>query len=194
VAVRCRPFAALLREHGVPFYLKVDIEGHDHHCLNALDPADLPRYVSCEAEHLDYLFLLRGKGYNAFKCIRQHTFTRLRADHPHLRPPSLAERLRSGLRRLPGARPLLRPPLRLARALRDRLRPRGESSGGWHFKLGSSGPFGEDTDAAWGSLEEVAYEWLNYQLHIGRVGRPTMERDWFDFHATHLPEAPPAWT
>ena len=48
IDVRCVPFHSLLARYGVPFYLKIDIEGHDHYCLNALSAQDHPRYVSCE--------------------------------------------------------------------------------------------------------------------------------------------------
>jgi len=43
IDVRVRRFEDVLKEHGVPLYLKIDIEGHDHHCLRAIDPADRPR-------------------------------------------------------------------------------------------------------------------------------------------------------
>jgi FkbM family methyltransferase len=33
IEVYCRRFESVLREHGVPFYLKVDIEKHDHLCI-----------------------------------------------------------------------------------------------------------------------------------------------------------------
>jgi len=39
-------FRTVLDEYGVPHYLKVDIEGADRYCLNDLDPADAPAYVS----------------------------------------------------------------------------------------------------------------------------------------------------
>jgi FkbM family methyltransferase len=61
----------LFQNFGVPYYLKVDIERADVHCLRSLNKKDLPTYVSVEAHELEYLFLLRSAGYNAFKCIDQ---------------------------------------------------------------------------------------------------------------------------
>jgi FkbM family methyltransferase len=34
----------VLKQYGVPYYLKIDIEGHDHLCLLGIQSADLPQY------------------------------------------------------------------------------------------------------------------------------------------------------
>jgi FkbM family methyltransferase len=50
VEVEVVTFESILREHGVPYYLKVDIEGHDQLCVNALaDVEDRPAFVSIES-------------------------------------------------------------------------------------------------------------------------------------------------
>src|SRR5687768_1537116 len=46
VKIRCVRFGRLLAEHGVPLFLKIDIEGNDIHCLRDLNRGDLPRWVS----------------------------------------------------------------------------------------------------------------------------------------------------
>src|SRR5262249_47574747 len=46
VEVEGRPFRDPLAQYGVPSYLKIGIEGHDHYCVDDLDPGDLPTYVS----------------------------------------------------------------------------------------------------------------------------------------------------
>jgi FkbM family methyltransferase len=71
IDVPCISFADLLSKYGVPFYLKIDIERADFHCLLSLDPADLPKYVSIEAHELEYLFILWRLGYRKFKVIDQ---------------------------------------------------------------------------------------------------------------------------
>jgi FkbM family methyltransferase len=35
IRVECRTFQSIMQKHGVPFFLKVDIEGHDHLCVLA---------------------------------------------------------------------------------------------------------------------------------------------------------------
>lgn len=63
---------------GVPFYLKVDIEGADHLVLDGLHRLkDRPCYISIEAEELDFtrsvaqLDALRDLGYHGFKPVQQ---------------------------------------------------------------------------------------------------------------------------
>jgi hypothetical protein len=60
----------------------------------------------------------------------------------------------------------------------------------WTFPVGSSGPFGEETDGAWECLEQVAYQWLNYMIKFG-YHHLDYDGDWFDFHATRLAAPPP---
>jgi len=35
----------LFAKYGIPFYMKVDIEGFDHYCLSAITPKHKPKYV-----------------------------------------------------------------------------------------------------------------------------------------------------
>jgi FkbM family methyltransferase len=53
IRVPCVPFGGVLAEHGVPHYLKVDIEGNDRLCLQALGPGALPAFASVEMDHGD---------------------------------------------------------------------------------------------------------------------------------------------
>jgi FkbM family methyltransferase len=170
VKVRCQPLTDVFAKYGVPYYLKVDIERGDIHCLRALKSDDLPRYVSVEAHALEYLCILSVLGYNAFKCVDQmsHNYPRSRPNNESLRG-----RLTSAW-------------LHYWRELERRGLRRRPSVGGHYFPTGSSGPFGEDTPGAWESLETVAYNWLHFKL--GHKKRGTLNpRGWFDFHATILP-------
>lgn len=59
----------LVKRFGVPFYMKVDIEGSDEVCLRSLKAGRLPLYVSTENPlQLDHLISL---GYCAFKMVSQ---------------------------------------------------------------------------------------------------------------------------
>jgi FkbM family methyltransferase len=68
--------AALIREHGTPKYLKVDIEGADRYCVLALERAIRPRYLSFEiGEDVDELLAhCASVGYERFKIIHQNSF------------------------------------------------------------------------------------------------------------------------
>lgn len=166
ITVATAPLSALFAAHGVPYYLKVDIEGSDGACLEALQGLsvdELPRYVSVEAHKLGYLCELWTVGYRRFKVIDQ-------AAHNDPRAPISREtrigRLRHALRYHARANPRLR-----AHYLRRTT-----------FPEGSSGPFGEATAGEWLDLETVAYEWLHVQRgHTDRGHLPP--GTWFDFHA-----------
>jgi FkbM family methyltransferase len=78
ITVEGRKFGEILRQFGVPYYMKVDIEGADLLCLKALaEFDDRPQYVSIEAE-VDVLSSIRHEiavlsnlGYPKFKIVRQ---------------------------------------------------------------------------------------------------------------------------
>jgi FkbM family methyltransferase len=132
IEVECVPFSRILKQYGVPFYLKIDIEGSDGFCLAALkDFNDRPQFISWEATDPDgigQLRLMRDLGYTKFKIIRQTDFFSIGDGIVH-------RKLRGLLRRL-----LLRP------------RPK-------NFQIGSSGPFGEETPGNWHSWTDIAERW-----------------------------------
>ena len=76
IAVTCRRFRSVLEEFGVPYYLKIDIEGSDHLCVDALTPDDTPKYLSLERGDgaRTRLSRLAELGYTGFKCISQRHF------------------------------------------------------------------------------------------------------------------------
>ena len=181
IEVECRQFRDLLEQYGVPFYLKVDIEGHDTYCVADLDQQDLPKYVSLEiGRQLEPLFMLRDLGYSRFKLItqndhRQHAIDPIRGNQrmkQRLQPyPSL---YRLG-RRVAGLRRRLSSSSTLPRS-------KGINGNHWTFALGSSGPFGEDTAGSWQTFDEVAFTWLTYQLGRSCYGQPNVWV-WHDLHA-----------
>jgi FkbM family methyltransferase len=80
VTVPAVDFAGCLREHGVPHYLKVDIESADMLCLEALldvAPEHRPRYASVEAESESWSRVVRQfdvleqLGYSRFAIVQQ---------------------------------------------------------------------------------------------------------------------------
>jgi FkbM family methyltransferase len=159
VDVECVTFDMLLKKHGVPYYLKLDVEGAEPHCLTSLRSFGLPKYVSVEAESLGYLLLLWQLGYRQFKVVDQmrhnSRFPDFTNDDAFSR---LAKRICSYV---------------------DRLKNRASTVA---FPRGCSGPFGEDTTGSWQTLEEVSYNWLH--LHFGHHNRGSLSAaSWYDFHA-----------
>ena len=172
VAVQARSLRGLLQEYGVPFYLKIDIEGAEHLGLRDIDPTDAPAYVSFEASEgrLEDLFLLAHAGYTRFKLIDQLAAFR-QVVPPPLHSGALASAILSGwaknqLRRVPGLVAAVHA-VRRVRATADSMQQQSPMS---------SGPMAEETDGPWRSVEEVAYAWLYYV-------RETITSNWYDVHA-----------
>jgi FkbM family methyltransferase len=79
----------LFAEYGIPYYAKVDIEGSDRLCLEALlGFDDRPRYVSVESDKVSFralereFDLLERLGYSRFKVVPQHKVTDQRPPQP----------------------------------------------------------------------------------------------------------------
>jgi FkbM family methyltransferase len=73
-------FKECLREFGIPYYMKIDIEGSDNVCLQSLLDFDIkPNYVSIESEKVvfsmleEQIDLLLQLGYGQFKSVQQET-------------------------------------------------------------------------------------------------------------------------
>jgi FkbM family methyltransferase len=79
-------FEDVIREFGIPYYLKVDIEGLDFAVLAHLPQLSaLPRYVSFEHgdQSKEWLDVLIATGYDRFKLIEQNK----KNAHPLPNPP-----------------------------------------------------------------------------------------------------------
>jgi FkbM family methyltransferase len=160
IEVPCVSTASLFETHGVPYYLKVDIEGFDHYPLRDIPEQDKPQYVSCEAVQLEWLTILRDKGYTKFKMLHQGYGYRpinLALDATWYFPKYQV--LRNGIKR------------RLQRFLP------------FTHLHGSTGPFGEDTKGSWQSYEEVAEYYRAFYQYEKKS--PLNPISWYDFHATY---------
>jgi FkbM family methyltransferase len=159
VDVECVTFDTLLKKYGVPFYVKLDVEGAEAHCLGSLGSVGIPKYVSVEAEGLECLMLLWELGYRQFKIVDQ---MRHNSRFPNFTNENVLSR---SAKRMCG--------------YADRLKNRATKVA---FPRGSSGPIGEDTIGTWQNVEQVAYNWLH--LHFGYKNRGTLNAEsWYDFHA-----------
>lgn len=83
------PMERIFRDHGIPYYLKVDIEGSDLLCVEALRSVPTrPRYISIESNKLSLrgvgreLDLLAELGYGGFKVVPQHEVAGQRPPKP----------------------------------------------------------------------------------------------------------------
>jgi FkbM family methyltransferase len=72
IKVRTMRFESLIAAYGVPYYLKIDIEGGDLTVLRQLaNISEKPRFISVEEHQLDYFPLLWSLGYRGFKIVNQ---------------------------------------------------------------------------------------------------------------------------
>lgn len=69
--VQTAPLSFILKKYGLPFYLKSDIEGSDHLCLDALKKNYKPKYISLEGPTLKIIKKLKKIGYTKFKMVDQ---------------------------------------------------------------------------------------------------------------------------
>jgi len=159
IEVTCVRAADLFAKYGVPYYLKIDIEGADGYCLADLDAHCLPKYVSfeCGPEATEEVWRLNSLGYKRFKLINQ-LWKEFRSDYE---PESMLRQLSR----------------RLQRKSRNVLHGRWYND--WLFEFGSSGPFGEHTDGRWVSARELLEIRARWEELNARNGGSF----WFDVHA-----------
>lgn len=189
VQVPCRMFGSILAQHGVPYYLKVDIEGNDTLCIDALrTQEELPSYLSLELDRIDEAVeTLSRLGYSGYKCISQFNYLPLQL------PPSRVQKraelwhgmlMRRGLHQRV-LRKLMGQAGRSWVAERyQRLRRQTD----WVFPFGASGPFGEETRGMWLTADQVRHAFQHYQ-DLRRSGAASVFWNdkgysfWVDLHA-----------
>lgn len=85
LTVSCIQPQTLFQKYGMPYYLKIDIEGSDMDVIRALhDFAERPRYISIEEHETYYFAELWGVGCRAFKLVDQSKLTIVRCPNPPL--------------------------------------------------------------------------------------------------------------
>lgn len=185
IEIETRSFSEILDECGVPFFLKLDIEGNDYLCIRDLAGRFLPAYISVESESpgynkdlpeakaLENLSLLYDAGYRRFKLISQYSFA------PE--PSDIALFSQRILNSVVNGR-LHAPALALlAKSLtyKDRLCRKHR----YQFPEGSSGPWGEGTLGRWLSFDQaktVHKKARKRHFKTHRVGKFPF---WCDWHA-----------
>ena len=159
IEVSCLTTEQLFQEYGIPFYLKIDIEGHDHFCIDDIDPmGDKPVYVSCEATDIKLLELLKDKGYTRFKLIGQGN---------NFKPIDLKQESQWHFPKY--------------RVITNGIKMRVQDILPFRYKYSSSGPFGEDSKGTWYGYEEIKQRYLAYYQFDKK--QPLNTVSWFDFHA-----------
>jgi FkbM family methyltransferase len=194
IKVQCGRLDDIVSEYGIPFYIKIDIEGHDIVCCNQLSPGNKPKYISVEMSRIELLLRLRDIGYDRFKLITQFDLQSVKMQDIELHVRVLRSFYRLANSRLDDRSLSMRlkragadSVLKLAHVLglweaakpfKSRLLPE------WNFGEGHgstcSGTFGEDLPGEWLSWQEIAYLWHRDTREYQKMGRSF----WCDLHAT----------
>ncbi len=150
------PVVELMKQYGVPEYMKVDIEGADRFCILPLTRDARPRYLSFEIgpDVEELLAHVRSIGYTRFKIINQVRLRELANE------ASLGDRIASRVTKV------------LGRAESRQLRRAGRV-----FSAGvCSGPVPWKTDGRWYSGDETTARWRRRQALSGYLPH-------YDIHA-----------
>jgi FkbM family methyltransferase len=182
-------FDSIIERYGVPYYLKIDIEGNDMLCLDSLRSSTLPKYLSVESEcplceeeasaedGLRTLQKLESLGYRHFKLIDQYTLCSMSLPpSPHYWLDTLTRKTfdRQPLSSIRGLG-LISRHLIMRRRLERRFR--------WTFPSGSSGVWGEDTPGKWISYGEARTAYVHYRERHFRTSNSKFYSFWCDWHA-----------
>jgi FkbM family methyltransferase len=188
IKVPCVRFESIIRQYGVPFFCKIDIQGNDYLCLEGFHPHEVPPFISIEATDSQWLDLLHALGYSRFKCISQRSF--LPIQFPPVPEQGEVERADTLLKSRKFRHRLFRKFGGRRRAL-ERLQQR-RSQHGWTFPSQSSGPFGDQTLGRWLSYDEMKQTYMEF-IHRRDAGEESIfwvDQNpisfWTDFHAKYV--------
>jgi FkbM family methyltransferase len=103
IEVEAIVLSSLFDQFGVPYYLKVDLEGMDLTIVeNMAVSSERPRYVSIESNKVRFPELrhefevLESLGYKSFKLVAQHRIVSQRPPKPALEGPYVAHSFKPG--------------------------------------------------------------------------------------------------
>jgi FkbM family methyltransferase len=188
IKVKTHRLDSLMREHGVPYYCKVDIEGYDALAVSTLKNSDYrPVFVSVETEcigdkeiisdekALETLVNLHDLGYDRFKLVDQKTlevlndapFYGVKRTLPPPPPRSIMDKI------------LGRPPQKQLNHF-EQMRKNHR----YEFPVSTTGPFGNQLEGEWCDFETARKRLLFHrQMYFAQQGVPNYSF-WCDWHAT----------
>jgi FkbM family methyltransferase len=180
IKIKALPFSSIITDNGTPFYLKVDIEGHDYLCIRGLNKNDLPRYMSVEVNDISNINDLAEKGFTRFKLIFQYNLA-----HLDLPPNEYFKKWLWSYK----LRQWNSFPIKVFRKLGgskfinwiDRQAIPAYSK---EYKKGTSGNFGEQLGGQWHNLEEIKAIYNYYYQLFHQLPDKKDYGFWVDIHAS----------
>lgn len=78
ISIATKTLASVMREYGVPYYCKIDIEGNDFIALKSIQElSDIPNFISIESDKqswqslIDEFLMFRALGYSRYQIVDQ---------------------------------------------------------------------------------------------------------------------------
>jgi FkbM family methyltransferase len=185
IRIKTTRLDSLFQKYGMPYFLKIDIEGYDVNALRTLTKELAPKYISVEAlsltathlpseaEALATLNQLQRLGYTKFRLVDQTEFTSMNPNQPFYGVNRFdSEPVWAGLLR----RYLLKRGYKLKRYNnRDLINARCNH----HFEYGSAGPLPEELNGVWLNGNQAANA---IKFHLSEAVRLGMTGFWVDWH------------
>ncbi len=159
IDIPCDTAATLFEKYGMPYYLKIDIEGYDAICIDSVASAAAgPAYISCEASGIDCLNILVEKGYSQFKLLNQAR---------NFQPFNMDKEIKN--------------PFDILQGKWNRLQLKFPQLSPHQYPYGSSGPFAEYTAGNWMKADYIRN--CYHQFYTKDTNQPYNNLSWFDIHA-----------
>lgn len=171
IEVGCLTLFHFVAKYGMPFFMKIDVEGIDELVVRDLGKMDSrPAYISVEDDGIQCLIALYESGVRKFKFTNQ-------LDAQSLQRPPKPTQQKSESRKLGRVIDLL---------LHGRNQSDEQSSTSKMFGVSSSGPFGSDLPGEWMDTHS-AFKY--YVDHVRPPGCPPIN-GWWDIHGCYFDPTP----
>lgn len=179
LSISCVTAAFLIAQFGVPYFLKVDVEGMGEQVISTMQSGRAPKYISMEIESPESITHLGSLGYTGFKLVSGQSFRPGEPiwDHEH------GWRM---LRKIGRTVPPIRRALGKLTKQKAEFEPQDkyDPTGYGHFTQYSSGPFGEDAFGDWLPERDAMNRFASIRAGYERAGKPRHFL-WWDVHAKH---------
>jgi FkbM family methyltransferase len=171
----------VMNNYGVPYYMKIDIEGNDIFCLISLtDCTEKPAYISVEVNGEELIHKLHELGYTKFKIIDQFKFLPL--EIPVFREFAMYKKHYAFKHSMNFF-------IRVARKLIGKnidkyYEKQNRKLFDYDHPEGSSGPFAEHLPGTWSDYGGILKVYRFYKQKFESSNRFVGYNFWIDIHAT----------
>lgn len=174
----------IIKQNGLPDYVKIDIEGYDIVALSTLEGLDImPKFISCEtectgnemiteAESLATLYQLKKLGYTKFKLVDQASLEVLSLKPYYGNKNFLNKAISKVLKTI-------------NKDIEIGHRKKMIDKFKYHFPATSSGVWGEDLDGEWMSFEDAEKALVMHRRDYFKLPSSVSYGFWCDWHAKY---------